>query len=109
MNWKEIAREHYKWVLVTVASVALAFYSYSSRNIEYVKDHANETWNSIGFEAVGYEGYMWGFGLGDYGGAKVWYRLNKSPDNGISYSGYLQQWGDEIHVYGPKATDAIKP
>jgi hypothetical protein len=79
-------------------------------NLDDVKVHAEETFESVGFKVVGYEGYQWGFwGFNNYGGAKVWYRLDKIPWNGITYSGYIQKWGDEYHVYGPIATDAIKP
>ena len=82
----------------------------SSGNLDYVKEHGEDKFRSIGFEPTGYEGYRFGFwGLNNYGGAEVWWRLNKIPDNGISYTGYIQRWGDELHVYGPIATDAIKP
>ena len=81
----------------------------NSNNLEDVKNNAKTTWNSIGFEIVGYEGYQWGFGYGDYGGANVWYNLSKIPDNGITYTGYLVKWGNEYHVYGPTAIDAIRP
>jgi hypothetical protein len=82
----------------------------SSGNLDYVKDKAPEKWKTQGFEVVDYEGYQWGTGgINSYGGAKVWHRLKKIPDNGITYSGYIQRWGDELHVYGPDAIDAIKP
>jgi len=79
-------------------------------NIDALKKDAPKKWKKQGFEVVDYEGFEWGLWLGgDYGGAKVWHRLKKIPDNGITYSGYLTKWGDETHVYGPIATDAIKP
>jgi len=82
----------------------------SPGNLDYVKKHGPDKFREIGFEPVGYEGYQWGkWGFNDYGGAKVWWRLNKIPHNGITYSGYIQRWGNELHVYGPNATDAIKP
>ncbi len=82
----------------------------SSGNLDYVKTHGPDKWRDVGFEPVGYEGYQWGkWGLNSYGGACVWWRLNKIPDNGISYAGCIQRWGDELHVYGPNAIDAIKP
>jgi len=81
----------------------------SSSNLDDVKAHAPDVWESIGFKIVGYEGYRWGTWLGgNYGGAEVWYRLERDG-NGISYTGYIQKWGDEYHIYGPKATDAIRP
>ena len=82
----------------------------SSGNLDYVKEHSPDKWREMGFEPVAYEGFTWGFwGFNNYGGAQVWYRLEKIPANGISYTGYIQRWGDELHVYGPDATDAIKP
>jgi hypothetical protein len=90
--------------------LTLSLVGCGSGNKDYVEQHAAETWEAVGFEVVGYEGFEWGFwGFNSYGGAKVWHRLNKIPNNGISYTGFLQRWGDEIHVYGPTATDAIKP
>lgn len=98
--------------IITLTFVLILFYGCSSGNLDYVKSRAEERWNKQGFQVVDYEGYQWGelgiFGL-PYGGAYVWYRLKKIPDNGITYSGYLQRWGNEIHVYGPKAIDAIRP
>lgn len=86
--------------------------SCSARNRDYIMPKAEEIWKQQGFEIVAYEGYNWGqggvFGC-SYGGAEVWYRLKKIPDNGVTYSGYLYRWGKEIHVYGPKAIEAITP
>ena len=83
----------------------------SNGNLEYVKENAVDRWKEVGFEIVGYQGHQWGLGgMGSqYGGAKVWYELRKIPDNGITYSGYLVRWGDNLEVYGPTARDAIKP
>ena len=82
----------------------------SSGNLDYVKHKAGKKWESQGFEVIDYEGYKWGFwGFNSYGGAEVWYRLRKIPDNGITYSGMIQRWGNELHVYGPNALDAIRP
>lgn len=81
--------------------------SYS--NLDYVKKRANETWESVGYSVIGYEGFEWAATLTPWhGGARVWYSL-KRDNNGIIYTGSLWRWGDEIHVYGPKAVDAIKP
>lgn len=82
-----------------------------SSNVDYIKEHAPAKWKSQGFEVVDYEGFQWGFGIvgTSYGGAAVWHRLKKIPDNDITYSGYLKRWGNEIHVYGPTAVDAIRP
>lgn len=94
-----------------LAVAALALCGCSSRNADYVKAHAAETWRQQGFEIIGYEGYNWGgppFG-GSYGGACVWYTLKRIPDNGIIYDGCLERWGNEIHAYSTKAMDAIKP
>ena len=82
----------------------------SSGNLDYVKERAEQKWMKQGFSVVDYEGYEWGlWGFNEYGGARVWYRLKKNTDNGITYSGAIQRWGDELHVYGPVAHDAIKP
>lgn len=94
---------------IIVAILVSIFSLFSSGNLDYVKEHANETWERYGFKVIAYEGYQWGFfGHNSYGGAKVWYRLER-PDNTITYTGSLQRWGDEIHIYGPIAIDAIKP
>jgi len=82
----------------------------SPGNLDYVKDNAAERWKGLGFEVVGYDGFMWGFwGFNSYGGANVWYVLRRIPDNGLTYGGYLQRWGDEIHMYHIQAYDAIRP
>lgn len=81
----------------------------TNSNLDYVKQHSSERWREVGFEISGYDGYNFGSGIGSYGGANVWYFLKSVPDNGITYSGYLQRWGDEIHTYRVEAIDAIKP
>lgn len=97
------------WACGVCLIICLIIGSYG--NLEDVKSHAEATWKNVGFEIVGYERYQWGFGgYGtSYGGAHVWHRLKKIPDNGISYTGFIQKWGNEYHIYGPKATDAIQP
>ena len=96
--------------LVVVCFMLMGLYGCSSGNLDHVKEHGPEKWNEIGFQVVGYEGFEWGFwGLNHYGGAEVWWRLKRIPDNGISYTGYIQRWGNELHVFGPTATDAIRP
>ena len=82
--------------------------SFSKNNLNYIKDHAEKRWKSYGCEIIGYGGYERGFSyINTYGGAKVWYRLRNIKDNGVTYIGYLQRWGDEIHIYNVKALDAI--
>lgn len=79
-------------------------------NIDEVKAAAPAKWEELGYSVHGYEGYQWGMWLGGrYGGAQVWHQLRRIPDNGIAYTGHLQMWGDELHVYGPRAIDALKP
>ena len=98
------------WLIVPV--LILTFSIFGTSNLDYVKQHSQEKWKAEGFDTVNYQGYEWGFRfilLPKYGGARVWYRLKKIPDNGITYAGYIQRWGDELHVYGPTACDAIKP
>lgn len=78
----------------------------SSGNLEYVKEKAEHKWEKQGYKVLDYEGYEWGFwGLNNYGGAKVWYRLRRLDNLCLSYSGYLQRWGDELHVYGPLSNE----
>jgi hypothetical protein len=84
----------------------------SKKNLDYVKDRAEDRWSDLGFNVVGYDGYQWGYTWWlspSHGGANVWYILEKSNGNGITYSGCLSRWGDEIHMYNLKAVDAIKP
>lgn len=78
-------------------------------NLGYIKAHAEARWHEIGYEVVGYEGHQWSYGLGPYGGARVWYQLRAIPDDGRRYSGFLMRWGDEpLQIYGPKAVDAAR-
>lgn len=91
---------------------ALLLQGCSSHNLDYVKERGEARWREFGFEPVAYEGYEFGLTMpydDRFGGAKVWWRLRAVPDNGITYSGYLQRWGAEIHIYGPIAIDAIRP
>jgi len=83
----------------------------SLQHKEFLKSNATEKWVKQGFEVIDYEGWQLGFGIvgTSYGGARVWHRLRKIPDNGITYSGSLLRWGNEIHVYGPDAVEAIPP
>lgn len=82
----------------------------SSANLEEVKKVAPARWQELGFQIVGYEGYRWGQHLAPgYGGAQVWYTLHRIPDNGITYTGSLQKWGNEYHNTAMAAYDALKP
>lgn len=101
-------------VVVTIcilASVASLLFVGSTQHKDFLKSAAADKWAAQGFEVVDYEGWQTGFGipLTKYGGANVWHRLRKVPDNGITYSGSIKRWGDEIHVYGPQAVEAIPP
>ena len=98
-----------KLFLITVVLFVMGGCSYS--NLDYVKERADQRWESMGFEVVGYDGFQWGVTYihPSYGGAKVWHVLKRIPDNGIIYGGFLQRWGNEIHMYNVKAIDAIKP
>jgi hypothetical protein len=109
-DWKDWTRFAIK-ILVSI-TILLMFVSGGCnpvRNIDYVKDGAITRWAEVGYEVIGYEGYHWGLiGFGNYGGACVWYRLKNIPENNVTYTGYLIRWGNEIHIYGPDAIDAIK-
>lgn len=85
-------------VLIGFALFLLCF-SCTPMNHEDTKAAAPGVWAKQGFTVVSYEGYQWGkFGPFGYGGAEVWHRLERK---GFLYSGYIQKWGDEYHVYGP--------
>lgn len=95
-------------LLALVILVALALVGCAS-NVDYVKERGAARWREVGYEPIGYEGYQWGLWFGPgYGGASVWWSLRRVPDNGTIYTGYLRRWGDELHVYGPHAIDAIR-
>ena len=96
------------FILFVVALISLVYVGCGTNNLDYVKENAAAKWASVGYEVIGYEGYRWGFQFKTYGGAHVWHTLQRN-NNGIIYTGYLQRWGNEIHVYGPVAVDAIKP
>lgn len=97
--------------IAMICALALSLTACSYGNKEDVKANAEETWKANGFQVVGYLGYEIGpvIPFTNYGGAYVWYTLHKIPDNGITYTGALQQWGDEVHVYNIRAKDAIQP
>lgn len=79
-------------------------------NLDDVKSAAPAKWEKMGYVVKDYEGYQWGLWFGgSYGGAKVWHQLRRNPDNGVTYTGYIKKWGNEYHVYGPQAIDAIQP
>jgi hypothetical protein len=99
-----------KFVFPILVLLTLLCVSCGPFNVDYVKPRACAKWEAQGFECVDYEGWSTsGPGFGRYGGGQVWHRLRKIPDNGITYSGSIVRWGDELHVYGPKAADAIRP
>ena len=76
-------------------------------NLEYVKDHAVQRWQQVGYQVVGYEGYQGGATWWrNYGGARVYYTLRREGSS-ATYSGYLQRWGDEIRVLDLRTIDNI--
>lgn len=99
-----------KRIIACLVLTFLASSCYCSANKEEVQQLAPAKWKAQGFEVVDYEGFEWGLWFGgSYGGAHVWHRLKKIPDNGITYSGHIQMWAGELQVYGPNAVDAIRP
>lgn len=80
-------------------------------NVDFVKNHADETFAAHGYRITGYQGYQWGSGwvFTDYGGACVWYQLETVYPNGITYEACLKRWGSEVHVYNLDAIDALRP
>ena len=97
--------------LILLCAMAATISACGYGNTDYVKAHADATWASQGYRVTGYQGYEIGpvVPFSRYGGAYVWYQLRQVPDNGITYEGALQRWGDEVHVYSLSAKDAIKP
>jgi len=83
----------------------------TSANLDEVKANASPTWQQAGYEIIGYEGFQWGTWLfGNYGGAKVWHSLRRVEGNeNVIYTGFIQRWGDEFHIYNIRAIDAISP
>lgn len=98
------------FIIAPVAVIlALVFGIPTYANLDATKAAACDTWKQVGYTCVGYEGYEWGsWRIGTYGGAKVWNTLKRDEAPGIIYSGAVQRWGDEYHIYGPRAIDAIK-
>lgn len=100
-------------ILVAMALAALlcATLIIGSENKEWLQDKAAAKWQAQGFQVIDYQGYHWGLVMHGttYGGASVYHMLKKIPDNGITYGGHVRRWGDEIHVYGLEAIDAVKP
>ena len=94
---------------VTVVAAVVTLATGSNSNLEYVKERASPRWEEVGFKVVGYQGHQWGrLGFGTpYGGAKVWYELRAVPDNGITYSGYIVRWGNDLEVYGPTPRESL--
>ena len=91
------------WFLIAASlALLLATKGCNSNNLEYVKKHGPDKWRSIGFEIAGYDGYQRRLGYGTYGGAQVWWYLKRVPDTGLLYNGYIERWGDELHVYNLK-------
>jgi hypothetical protein len=90
-------------IVLVVGALVLA--SCGSTNVEYVKERACAKWEAQGYECVDYEGYQWSPGVFSYGRGDVSHRLKRVPDNGIRYSGKIERWGDELHVYGPTPND----
>jgi hypothetical protein len=78
--------------LMAIAFIALL--GCSPANKDDVKRNAVKVFEENGFKVVGYQGYQWGtWGLFDYGGACVWYTLEKIPKNWITYDACLKKVG----------------
>lgn len=96
-------------ILPIIAIAALGVFSIIGlvnsgyRNVETVKSSHREVWEAAGYEVQGYEGYQWG----PIHGGGVWYIVTRKGRPEITYHGYLAKWGDEIHIYGLSAIDAL--
>lgn len=89
-------------LIVSLAVFYFCFATYSACNLEYVKERAESVWDDNGFTIIGYQGYQLDWNWPRYstlGGAKVWYTLRRKKDTGVIYQGFLQRWGNEVHVY----------
>lgn len=87
-----------KTIFILMIAIAL---SSCSRNVSYIKEHAEKRWSESGFNIVTYEGYQCGI----YGGY-VYYHVTKKEDRkGIRYSGALMKRGNEIHIYEFRSID----
>jgi len=96
---------------IILALFILILLGCSSGNKDEVKQNADKVFKENSFKIIGYIGYNFNaiIPFTHYGGAMVYYRLEKIPDNGIIYEAAIQRWGDEYHIYNLKAIDAIKP
>ena len=97
------------WAILCIILVILTVVTRcSSANLDDVKEHACDRWKEVGFSCVGYEGYQWGVWLyGSYGGAAVWHTLTTEKNPNQLFSGYIQKWGDEYHIYGPRCVNCV--
>lgn len=94
-----------KLIAFGLAVVLLIFAPHlCSRNVDYIKARANARWAELGYTVTGYEGYQWS----PLAGGHVWYQLKRADTAGVLYSGYLEKWGDEIHVYGPNPQETLR-
>lgn len=93
--------------LVVAAFMVLcwAVFRLGFRNVDDCKEAADRTWAASGYEITGYERYLWS----PINGGDVWYLVQPKDRNGITYHGYLAKWGNEFHIYGLTALDALKP
>jgi len=80
-------------------------------NLDYIKTNAPEVFRENGYKIIGYQGYELSpvIPFTKYGGANVWYIVEKLNDNKVTYTCALKRWGNEIHIYNLNAIDAIKP
>jgi hypothetical protein len=90
-----------------IAALAIATLAgCSAHQVPDIKQHANEMFEKAGFKVVGYEGFQYGSILSPGFGGRVWYILER---NKVTYEAYIAKWGDEYHIYGLQAKDAIAP
>ena len=90
-----------KFIIAAIAVIILS--GCSASNVDIIKQNAAKTFNSNGFEVVGYQGYEWA-GFGQWGGC-VWYTVKRGT---TTYDGCVSKWGDEFHIYSLTALDAVK-
>lgn len=85
--------------ILLLTPIAACSLTCNGRNVDYVKENANQMWTQTGYNNPGYEGYNWSF----YGG-EVWYTVTRKDSPGVVYSGYLEKrpWVNELILMGPR-------
>jgi len=94
------------YITSVVISIVISILCGCTRNVSYVKKHANRAAKDLGFKIIGYEGYQWDPCFG----GRVYYtlvRLN-SNDKTIYDAGFVYApIAKEINIYNLRAINAV--